>query len=526
MGKTTKVSALVLAAGLSMVMTGEACAQDSAGEIAALRAQIQALSAKVDSLEAQQAAAAKAAAAKPAPAPVAAATPTPAPAPAPAAGAATILAGKPSIASPDGRFTANLHGVMQFDAANYSQAAPGPLATDLRRGAAASDTAHARDLNSGSNFRRARIGIDGKAYGDWDYSILFDFGGAGEEDAGHIQEMWVQYSGLKPFHARIGAFVPAMGLEDQGSTNGQPFLERPADADIGRSLAGGDFREGAEIWASGDRWFGSATVSGRVVGVVNSQATGVAQPFDAPLNFLGRAAFIPFKGDDWLIHVGGHGSYVDRPADTGGPDAPASTITFQERPELRVDGTRLISTGALNANHASTLGGELAAQWRNFYIEGEYDQYTLERRNPTAGQTNPKFNGWYVEGSWLLTGEARKYNLNTFAFDAPTIDHPFSPADGTWGAFELAARYSDMDLNYHAGLPGVAPTTDAVRGGEQRITSIGMNWYMNPIVRFMLEYQDVRVDRLSPNAATFTTPAGAQIGQHYHAIALRSQMAF
>jgi phosphate-selective porin OprO/OprP len=536
MTKMKKASALVLAAGLSLGMAGEACAQDSASEIATLRAQIQALSAKLDSLQAKEAAdaaTAAAAAAKPSPAPMAVAAPAPAPAAAPASGGATILAGKPSISSPDGRFTANLHGVMQFDAASYSQADVGPPATDLRRGAAAGDTNHARDLSSGSNFRRARIGIDGKAFGDWDYNILFEFGGAGEEDAGHVQEMWVQYSGFKPFHARIGAFSPSIGLEDQGSTNGQPFLERPAEADIARSMAGGDFREGAEVWAGGERWYGSVAVTGRTVGVVNSQATGVAQPFDSALGFIGRAAFVPFRGDDYMVHIGAHGSYVDKPADTTGPSAvdgshPAGAypITFQERPELRVDGTRLISTGAIDADHASTLGAEFAAQWKSLFLQSEYDHYTIQRRNPAAGVTDPDFNGYYVEATWMLTGEARRYNLNTFAFDAPAIDHPFSPLDGAWGAFELAARYSDINLNYHAGLLGTAPTADAVRGGDQRIASVGMNWYMNPVVRFMFEYQDVKIDRLSPNAATFATPTGAQIGQHYHALALRSQLAF
>lgn len=53
-----------------------------------------------------------------------------------------------------------------------------------------------------------------------------------------------------------------------------------------------------------------------------------------------------------------------------------------------------------------------------------------------------------------------------------------------------------------------------------------VNWYLNAVTRFMLQYQDVRVDRLSPSATSFQTPAGAQIGQHYHTIALRSQLAF
>ena len=520
----------LLTAGIAFgaAMTGPACAQDGRdAEISALKAQLAALSAKIDALEAREAA--KPAAASP-PAPVTVAS-TPPPVVIPGtAGGATDIAGKPSIADAAGRFTANLHGVMQWDVANYSQAPAGPLASDLRRGAAAADTAHARDLSSGSNFRRARIGIDGKVFGDWDYNILYEFGGAGEEDAGHVQEMWVQYSGLKPFHVRAGAFVPSIGLEDQGSTNGQPFVERPAASDIARSLAGGDFREGVSVWAAGDRWFGSLAATGRVVGVVNSQATGVAQPYDAPLNVVGRAAFLPVKTDGGLIHIGLHGSYVARPADTGGPDVAAGAtryaITFQERPELRVDGTRLISTGAIDALHASTEGLELAGQYKSLYFQGEYDRYAIQRRNPAVGSSDPRFTGWYIEGSWMATGEMRRYNMNTFAFDAPAIDHPFSWQDGTWGALEITGRYSDINLNYHAGAAGTAATADAIRGGDQLIFSVGANWYPNSVVRFVLELQNVRVNRLSPSAVTFSTPAGAPIGQHYHALALRSQMAF
>ncbi|WP_354142374.1 porin [Burkholderia cenocepacia] len=53
-----------------------------------------------------------------------------------------------------------------------------------------------------------------------------------------------------------------------------------------------------------------------------------------------------------------------------------------------------------------------------------------------------------------------------------------------------------------------------------------MNWYPTQVVRFMLDYQHVRIDRLSPNATAYATPTGAQIGQSYDAVALRSQVAF
>ena len=525
---------LLTTAALSLAWTAAAAKPDPRdAEIQLLKAQVAALAAKVDRLEA----CADAPPLPPAPAPpppvsVAAAQTLGAPSPAsfPIAGGATIVAGKPSIQSGDARFTANLHGVMQFDAADYKQATPGPIGADFRRGAAAVDTAHARDLNSGSNFRRARIGIEGKAFGDWEYNLLYEFGGAGEEDAGHIQEMWVQYSGLKPFHARIGAFPPSVGLEDQGSTNGALFLERPASADIARSLAGGDFREAAEIWGGTDRWYVSGAISGRVVGVVNSQASGVAQPFDTQLGFLGRLAFTPIKTDTAILEVGVHGSYVARPADAGGPDIPAGAaryiVTLQERPELRVDGTRLVSTGAINAQHASSAGLEASGIFGSLFLQAEYESFKIERRNGVVGLSDPDFHGYYVEGSYVLTGERRRFAPGTFTFDAPAVDHPFSLADGTWGAFELAGRYSDINLNYQVGALGTAAAADAVRGGDQRIIAGGLNWFPNSFVRFLLDYQDVRIERLSPSAATFSTPTGVQVGQHYHVISLRSQFSF
>lgn len=438
----------------------------------------------------------------------------------------SFLDGKPVVATDDGRFVANLHGTMQFDAAHYFQPLAGPVTTDLRR-SANGDAAHARNLQDGTNFRRARIGIDGKLFGDFEYNLLFEFAGSGGEDAAHIQELWLQYSGLKPFHLRVGAFRPQMGLEDQNLVNGYPFLERPDIVDVATSLAGGDFREGAQLVASQKRWLVSGAVTTRVVNVVAANATANPQSFDQSLNGVGRGAIIPFEGKDWLTHLGVHGSYAFQVADAGGPDTAAGTnrfpLEFRERPELRVDGTRLVDTGAIDAAHASTVGGEVAGQYKNFYAQAEYERIQIERR---FSHDDPTFSGYYVEGSWLLTGERRKYNRSTFSFDGPPVTHPFNIKDGTWGAFEFALRYSDLDLNYHQGAVGTAIPSGGVRGGEQRIGTAGLNWYLNPVVRFMFDYQHISVRRLSPNPTTFVTPVGARIGQTYDALAIRSQLAF
>lgn len=437
---------------------------------------------------------------------------------------ASIDSGRPVIATPDGRFTANLLAVMQFDIADYFQPAAGPLTADLRRGAAATDTAHARNLANGTNFRRARIGIGGRAFGDFEYTALFDFGGAGVEDNGHVQELWLQYSGLRPAHLRAGAFPPFVGLEDAGSTNGMLFLERPASSDIARSLAGGDYREAGQVTVNTERLFASGAITGRLV---NTAGASAVQPYNSQQGFVGRLAALPYRDNDNLVHVGVHGSYVGHPADTGGPDAAPGTaryvIQLRERPELCVDGTRLIDSGAISAAHAYSLGAEAAAQHKSLMIQAEYERIGIERY--ASPLSDPSFHGFYVEGSWVITGETRRYNTGNFAFDGPK-GTAFDPRANQWGTWELALRYSDTNLNYHPGSLGSAPATDAVRGGDQRIITAGVNWYLNSIMRIMFDYQHVRISRLSPNAATFLTPVGADIGQNYHAGAARVQLAF
>lgn len=458
--------------------------------------------------------------------------------PAPPSVATTMANGRPVFTSANGRFTATVHAVMQLDTGLYDQASPGPIATDLRRsgpalGASAGnvDLTHARSLKSGTDFRRARLGVDGTAFGDWDYRLLLDFGGSGVENSGQVYETWVQYSGLKPLRFRAGAFSPSIGLDDQASTNGMPFMERSAIEDMARGFAAGDTRISGQASANGDHWLASAAVTGRTIGVLNTgTATAAPQTYGDQLGFVGRIAGTPLHGADWLVHLGLHGSYVARPANTSGPGTNGATalaaqaISFSNTQELRVDGTKLINTGNIDARHADTAGVEFAFQKANFLIQSEYETFGVKRSDP--GLSSPDFHGYYVSGTWTLTGEARKYNTQTGAFDAPSVDHPFSWKDGAWGAWEIGVRYSEADLNYKAGPAFTAPSASAIRGGEEQNISAGLNWYPNPLVRFMLDYDHVRIDRLSPNAALYQTPTGAQIGQTYNAFAVRSQFAF
>ena len=396
----------------------------------------------------------------------------------------SIEKGKPTIASGDGQFSATFHGVMQLDTAQYFQDKSLPASVTV-----------GRDLNSGTNFRRGRFGVDGKLFGDWDYSLLLDFGGSGTDGSTTLHELWIQYSGFKPFKVRVGAFAPNLGLEDAASTNGSLFPERPSSAEVARSLAGADKRIGAQVLANGDRWLVAAAVTG-------AKAADAAT-LDEQVGYTFRVAGTPFYGYDWRIHLGANASLVTTPAQT---TAGLYQIGLSDRPELRVDGTQLVSTGGIDADSARHWGLEAAAQKKNLLIQGEYFDYTIDRRSGVA-LPDPHFHGWYVEGGWIVTGEARKYNSATAAFDAPAIDHPFDLDGRDWGAWEVVGRYSMLDLN-----------DEPVRGGEQTIWSGGVNWFPNSAVKFSLHYLDVSVERLNG--------AGQQAGQDYQAVNLRSQFAF
>ncbi|WP_421736329.1 OprO/OprP family phosphate-selective porin [Caulobacter sp.] len=482
---TTKTALRVaLIAGVSfLTMAGAASAQtaspaDAEARIAALEAQLSALSSQIADLKAATAASLKDVRATQ------------------SATTVSIAGGKPTIASGDGAFSATFHGVMQLDVAQYYQDKGLPAVIG-----------NARDLNSGTNFRRGRLGVDGKAFKVFDYGILLDFGGAGTDGATVLQELYLQYN-YAPFKVKVGAFAPNVGLEDAASTNGALFPERPSAAEAARGLAGADRRISLQAQTVGERWILSGAVTGA--------KAGDAQTFDEQLGYVLRFAGTPLKGEDWLIHAGVNASGVITPAQTTALTG-AYGVTLQDRPELRVDGQQLVSTGSVDATGAQHYGLELAAQKKNLLIQGEYFDYKIERRNAAAGVSDPKFTGWYIEGGLVLTGETRKYNTGTFAFDAPTIAKPFDLKKGQWGAWELAARYSVLDLNHHENAVLAA---DRVRGGEQTISTVGVNWFPNSVTKFSLDYLDVSIDRKDP--------AGGLVGlsQDYQAVNFRSQFAF
>lgn len=439
-----------------------------------------------------------------------------------AATAASLPNGRPALATADGRFTANLKVLVMLDGGKYFQ--KDALAPQVV----------GRDLNDGFNFRRARIGLDGKLFGDFDYSFIYEFGGSGQEDPGRLHEAFVAYTALKPFRFKVGAYEPNIGLAAAVVTGQMPILERPAPAEVARNVAAGDSRVAFQVQANdaigaGDtglaaRWMVSTAYTANIIALGSSAATPTFQPFDEQSAWIGRATLAPYFGNDWQAHLGVNYQYVIHPNDVTGAPVGAATpnrypVQLRDRPELRLDGTRLVDTGVIDSRHTSVLGLEAALLTGPFTLESEWFRYRIQRRFIAAPTLpDPHFSGWYIQGGWLLTGESRVYNPLEARIDAPKLTYSFNPEAGTWGAFELVGRYSDLDLNFRPGSEGSIPAPGAIRGGQQRIYTLGLNWYLNPTLRIMVDVQHVKIDRLGAT--------GLQIGQSFNTLGARGQVSF
>lgn len=444
---------------------------------------------------------------------------------------------RPVISTGDGRFTMAIRGRFHFDAGTYSQS-PG---TDVPF---AVDGQNVRDLGSGAYFRRAQFGVEGKFFRDFDYEMRFNFGGSEAEEAGSINIMRVAYNPTPEIRLNVGAIQPTFTLDDSTSSNEITFLERAAvvNALIGE-FGGSDSRKGIEATylkqgQSAD-WMINVAYTTSTIGARNANA-------DDRDHLLGRVAARVYKDSDWDVHLGANAATilsmggVDRTSNA--PLLAARNLNFRDRPELRVAGERLVATGNIPAESAWMWGLEAGLRYKSFYASGEYFQWGVERDHTCSGcntvAPDPDFSGYYVMASYILTGETKRYGAqgssnSRMQFGAPKPNSPFSTG-GTWGAWEIAARYSVVDLNFNVGAEGVAPIANngEIRGGKQAITTVALNWYLNNNMRVMFQYQHVDVDRLSSTALNSVTNPGTpssaypNVGQEYDTFAVRTQFAF
>ena len=408
--------------------------------------------------------------------------------------------------SGDGRYSIGLTGVIQMDAGDYFSFNPNSAVVGPQQ------------LSNGVNARRARIGIVGVADGDWGYALVWDAGNSSDATPKGLQTAQIVYSRIRGRAYEFGYSTAYFTLDWATSSNDTMFLERASPSNIATNFNTGDARSSAGARFFGSRYWLGAYLTGPAIG--NSH-TLTAELFGA----YERATYQVLKGSDYTLHLGvGVDELFQAPNNGNGT---ANQLSLSDQPELRIDPTTFLNTGTMGTLANPVTGGyvvnlETAATYKSLYWQGEYYHYQVDRQ----GVSDADFDGAYGEISWTLTGEHHVYNPQAGSYFRITPKNPFRLGQGGWGAWEVAARVSYVDLNSNF-QPGTALSANpaAVDGGKQYGYWLGLNWYPNELVRFMLDLSHVDYEKAN-GAAAPGAPLGTPVGATINAISFRAQVAY
>jgi phosphate-selective porin OprO/OprP len=195
--------------------------------------------------------------------------------------------------------------------------------------------------------------------------------------------------------------------------------------------------------------------------------------------FTGRISGTPIWADNGrrLLHLGASFRHAEVVGDV---------LRFRERPEANT-APRYLDTGEFQAENSRTVNLELGAIYESLSLQAEYLQMQVD----SAATGDPKLSGWYVAGSYILTGESRSYSRNGGFFFKVAPARPMGGGSPGYGAVELTARYSDTDFN-----------DEELEGGEFSRWSLGANWYLTDQWRLEVNGGQGDLDRFDATGRT------------------------
>jgi len=345
--------------------------------------------------------------------------------------------------------------------------------------------------------RRARPIFTGTVFRDFDFNFTPDFGGTTVQ----ILDAYLNYRYNPELQLETGKFKSPVGLEQLQSDPVTLFNERSIVTDL---VPNRDI--GVEL--HGDLFGGIASYAvGLFDGAPDYNSTTVNQDVDDDKAFAGRLFFQPWKTSNVKalqgLGFGAGGSYED---DRG----TAADLT----PGYRTDGQQTFFTYAAGVV-ANGTHWRISPQGYYYYgplsLLGEYaiSDQDVSRTTAPLASADLRNTAWEISAGWVLTGEDASYN-------GVTPKHPFDPRNGQWGAWQVVARYADLDID-KAAFAAAGPFAAAGSGSEAKAWSAGINWYLN---------KDIRVNA-SFSRTTFTGgTTGAVTKQPENVLFTRIQLAF
>jgi phosphate-selective porin OprO/OprP len=314
-------------------------------------------------------------------------------------------------------------------------------------------------------------------YDKFQARIVIDFANVRD-----IQDLWFRFINTPIIeNFKVGHQKEAFSLDELTSIKARTFMEKPLPTQAfapSRNIGINYLDPGTEgrmTWAAG---FFLNTSSFGDVGEATSQISD-ANGF----NLTARVTRLLWYNDygKKLLHLGvsySHQFRDEERTDTG--------VQYRARPESRLTDDRLVDTDEFSVKGVDLINVEAAVVLGPLSFQGEY--YHTFTDADVEG--NLDFWGFYVYGSYFLTGENRNYNISNGTFSLLKPINPFYPRKGGLGAWELGLRFSYVDLN-----------SGSIRGGREVNITAGLSWYLNRKTRFMFNYIRTSVkDREIPPA--------------------------
>ncbi|MEN8260077.1 MAG: porin [Pseudomonadota bacterium] len=305
------------------------------------------------------------------------------------------------------------------------------------------------DADDGTEIRRGRIDMKGVFYKDFTFKTVVDFA---DNDVA-IKDMFLSYDGWDPVRFTVGSQKQHFSLEQWMSSNDMIFIERS----LGHNSMEPDRAIGFVADTGGDNWTAALGAWGDSIDANKEDDEGWSAG--------GRVTYSPFNETGKVVHLGASGNYRV-------PEQNDQTARFRTE-TTRMSNLFLVDTDDIpDVDNIVFTGAEFAGVLGPFSVESEYLRTFVQR---DAGG-DLEFDSWYALAAWTLTGESRNYKGNKGKFGRLEPARNFD-LHGGWGAWELAARYSQIDLN-----------DGDINGGRESAIAVALNWYLNKNVRLMADY--------------------------------------
>jgi phosphate-selective porin OprO/OprP len=352
--------------------------------------------------------------------------------------------------------------------------------------------------------RQARIVLEGHVFKDIFFKIMPDFA-QNSNTSNLLPDAYVDFAYVPQASLLVGKYKPSIGLERLQGDSNTAFLERAfptnlaPNRDVGLQLHGAFAMPGYKIETAPGP-IDTKNAFTYQVGITdgtgdsgNSYGSGgPTQSFANNKEFDGRIFAQPFQhsGYDWLegFGVGLSGSFSN-------PDH--QTLQAQRTPlgqSQFIDYTQLNANTQTGARTITADGNSNRiypqAFWYKgpFGLMGEYVASTQTLNASGAGtskvnnitQTNTAAQ---VQVSYVVTGEDN-------AFEGVKPMRNFDPFNGSWGALQLAARWTQLNVDSDT-FKILDPTKSASKAVAG---TFGANWFLNKYALIRFDYEYVSFD--------------------------------